>query len=126
MNVTTSIVNIKVFCRRIVSNGIRVLQEFYAGHQTVGFAVEDLQVSRIAVGNVNAIQILPIEHSVRLADSFYFVNQFAGLQIKHNYSGVAFRSRKQPPALWVNSEMVEVPFNLRRQLKSLDHFACPC
>jgi len=47
MNVSASIVNIKVFCRRIVPNGIRVLQEFYAGHQTVRCAVEDLQVSRI-------------------------------------------------------------------------------
>jgi len=33
---------------------------------------------------------------MRLANSIYFVNQFAGLQIKHNYSVVAFRSRKQP------------------------------
>ena len=57
---------------------------------------------------------------MRLANAIYLVNQFACLQIKHNDSMVAFRSRKQPPAFQVNSEMVEVPFNLRRQLKSLD------
>src|SRR2546429_6253792 len=35
---------------------------FRSGHETVRCAVEDLQVSRISVGNVNAVQILPIEH----------------------------------------------------------------
>src|SRR2546429_6535600 len=93
---------------------------FRSGHETVRCAVEDLQVSRISVGNVNAVQILPIEHGVWLANSIYFVNQFAGLQIKHDYSVVAFWSRKQPPAFQVDSKMVEVPFNLRRQLQSLD------
>src|ERR1700682_1304640 len=120
MNVTTSIINIKVFCGRNVPNGICVLQEFYAGHQTVRCAVEDFQVSRVAVGNVNAVHILSIEHGVRLANPIYFVNQLACLQVKHNDSVVAFRSRKQPPALQVNSEMVEVSFYLGRQLESLD------
>src|SRR6267378_289506 len=120
MNVPAPVVDIEVLGGRIVSNGIRVLQQFHAGHETVRCAVEDLQISRISVGNVNAVQILPIEHSVRLANSIYFVNHFACLQVKHDYSVVAFRSRKQPPAFQVDSKMVEVPFNLHRQLKSLD------
>src|SRR6267378_3682727 len=120
MNVPAPVVDIEVLGGRIVANGIRVLQQFHARHETVRCAVEDLQVSRISVGNVNAVQILPIEHGVRLANPIYFVNQLAGLQIKHNDSMVAFRSRKQPPTFQVNSEMVEVSFNLRRQLKSLD------
>jgi hypothetical protein len=33
---------------------------------------------------------------------------------------IAFRRRKQPPALQVNSEMIEVPFNFGRKLKGLD------
>src|SRR6267143_1373030 len=122
MNVPATVVDIEVLGDRIVSNGIRVLQEFHAGHGTVRCAIEDLQISRISVGNVNAVQILPIEHGMRLANPIYFVNQFACLQIKHNDSMVAFRSRKKPPAFQVNSEMVEVPLNLCRQLKRLDQF----
>jgi len=95
-------------------------KSFHAGHETVRFAIEDLQISRIAVGNVNAVQILPIEHGVRLANAIYLVNQFACLQIKHNDSMVAFRSRKQPPAFRSIPKWSKFPLTSAGSSKSLD------
>ncbi len=120
MNVTTAVVDIQVLCRRIVADGIRILQEFHARYQFICCAVEDLQVARVSIRYVNAVQIFPVEHGVRLANAVYLMDQFACLQVKHNHSMVALGSRKQPPALEVNSEMVEVAFNLRRQVIRLD------
>src|SRR6266851_906323 len=120
MNVTTAIVDVQVFCGRIVPDGVGVLQEFHARYQFVRRAVEDLQVARIPIRYVNAVQIFPIKNGMWFPDSIYLVNQLARLKIKDNDGVVAFRSGKQPPAFQVNSEMVEVPFHFCRQLIRLD------
>jgi len=79
---------------RIVADGVSVLQEFYARYKLVRCAIEDLQVARISICYVNAVQIFPIEHGVWFADAIYLVNQLAGIKIKDNDGVVAFRSGK--------------------------------
>src|SRR5882757_3941113 len=120
MNVTAAIVDVHVLCHRIVADGIRVLQEFHARYKFVRCAVEDLQVTRISIRYVDAVQIFPIEHGVWFADSVYLVNQLARLKIEDNDGVIAFRSGKQPTAFEIDSEVVEVPFHVCRQLVGLD------
>ena len=54
------------------------------------------------------------------ADSVYLVNQLARLKIEDNDGVIAFRSGKQPTAFEIDSEVVEVPFYVCRQLVGLD------
>src|SRR6266446_5004820 len=122
MNVTTAIVDVQVFCGRIVPDGVRVLQEFHARYQFVRRAVEDLQVARIPIRYVNAVQIFPIKNGMWFPDSIYLVNQLTCLKIEDDDRVVALRSGKQPSAFQINSEMVEVAFHFCRQLISLGQF----
>src|SRR5258708_33810874 len=111
MNVATAIVDIQVICRRIVADGISVLQEFYARSKLVRCAIEDLQVARVSIRYVNAVQIFPLEPRVWFADSIYLVHQLAGIKTKNNARAVPFRGRDSPPAFQANSEEVDGSFH---------------
>src|ERR1700756_686621 len=75
--VAAPIIDVEVFCLRVVADRVGIFQKFHTGEQSVGFSVENLDVTSFAIGNVNSIEILAIQHGVRLLDSSDRMNLFA-------------------------------------------------
>ncbi len=119
MNIATAVVDIKEFCRWIVSNGIRVLEELDARERFVRRAVEDFQVPGFSIRDVQAVEVFAIQHGVGLFDSGNFVNEFAGVYVENQDRFVFLRRGEEAIALQVDRKMVKVSFYVGRQLESL-------
>src|SRR6267143_7019081 len=109
MHVTAAVIDVKIFCLRVVPNGVRILQEFHCGEQLIRLSVENLEVAGLAIGNVNSIEVLAIKHRVRFFDSCDGVNRFATLQFKDTHRLRTFGRGKQPIAFEVDAKMIKLP-----------------
>src|ERR1700719_2964164 len=85
MDIAPAVVDVQVFCRRIIPNRIRVLQEFHAREKTIGGTIENLHVSRFAIRYLEAAHVFAIKHCVRSLNSDNRVDQLAGFQVKYHY-----------------------------------------
>src|SRR5207248_7034060 len=114
VDIATAIVDVQVFCGRIVSDGISVLQQFHARKQLVGLTVEDLEIPGLTIRHVYAVDVFTIEHGVRLLDSAYGVDELACLEVENEDGFVTLWSRKKPPTLEIDFKMIEMPLDSSR------------
>ena len=122
MSIAATVVDVKEFCCRIVSNRVCIQQQFHGRKQGVTCGLEDFQLPGLPVRHVQMIQVFAVKDRMGFFDATNGVNQFPALQIQYQYGLVALRRSEQPIVLDIDGKVIEIPFNVREQLEGLHEF----
>src|SRR5579864_3377053 len=95
MDGAAAMIEVEIIRDGVVADGVGIFHELYGRKKSVGFAVENLDVAGVAIGDVNEVEVFAKEYGMRFADAFNGVDGFAGLQVENQNCFVAFRGGEE-------------------------------
>ena len=105
---------------RIESQIVGITVKIMRFHLLKSCAVVGVDMSGLAVGNVEPVSFRPIEESLRLMKSSDTLNDPAGIYIDHLHGIVAKRGNENPFARRIDRQMIDASFHTGKRDRLLE------